>query len=211
MTRRTTGLTYTLTGTDAAAFTIVTSTGQLRTSEALDFETKSSYSFTLEVHDGRDGSGNTSTTIDDTQAVTITVENVEEPGTITLTTDTGTIQARVGGDGGARGRRHSLRRHLAVGALAERQDPLGQHRRRNVRHVHANAGGGPRQLHPRDGVVHRRPRPEQDCREGIGARGRPSAGELGAGVPVVGGRAARSGGELRGRIRKSGHPSPPPT
>ena len=87
-------LTYTLTGPDAAAFTIVSRTGQLRTSEALDFETKSSYSFTVEVHDGRDGSGNTSTTIDDTQAVTITVENVEEPGTVTLTTDTGTIQAR---------------------------------------------------------------------------------------------------------------------
>ena len=87
-------LTYTLTGPDAAAFTIVTRIGQIRASEDLDFETKSSYSFTVEVHDGRDGSGNTSTTIDDTQAVTITVENVEEPGTVTLTTDTGTIQAR---------------------------------------------------------------------------------------------------------------------
>ena len=87
-------LTYTLSGPDAAAFSIVSRTGQLRTSDALDFETKFSYSFTVEVHDGRDGSGNTSTTIDDTQAVTITVENVEEPGTVTLTTDTGTIQAR---------------------------------------------------------------------------------------------------------------------
>ena len=87
-------LTYTLTGTDAAAFTIVSRTGQLRTSEALDFETKPSYSFTVEVHDGRDGVGNTSTTIDDTQAVTITLENLEEPGTVTLTTPTGTIQAR---------------------------------------------------------------------------------------------------------------------
>ena len=87
-------LTYSLSGTDAAAFTVVRSTGQLRTSEAVDFETKSSYSLTVEVHDGRDGMGNTSTTIDDTQAVTITVENVEEPGMVTLTTDTGTIQAR---------------------------------------------------------------------------------------------------------------------
>ena len=87
-------LTYTLTGTDAAAFTVVASTGQLRTSEALDFEAKPSYSITVEVHDGRDGAGNTSTTIDDTQAVTITVENEEEPGTVTLTTPTGTIQAR---------------------------------------------------------------------------------------------------------------------
>ena len=88
-------LTYSLTGTDAGSFTIVSSSGQIRTSEALDFETKTSYSLTVEVHDGRDGMGNTSATIDDTQAVTITVENVEEPGTVTLTTDTGTIQARV--------------------------------------------------------------------------------------------------------------------
>ena len=87
-------LTYTLTGTDAAAFTVVASTGQLRTSEDLDFETKPSYSITVEVHDGRDGAGNTSTDIDGTQAVTITVENEEEPGTVTLTTPTGTIQAR---------------------------------------------------------------------------------------------------------------------
>ncbi len=88
-------LTYTLTGVDAAAFTIVASTGQLRTKDALDFETKPSYSVTVEVHDGRDGAGNTSTTIDDTQDVTITVENVDEPGEVTLSTLTGTIQARV--------------------------------------------------------------------------------------------------------------------
>ena len=87
-------LTYTLTGPDADAFTIVERTGQIRVKDALDFETEPSYSFTIEVHDGRDGSGNTSTTIDDTQAVTITVENVEEQGVVTLTTDTGTIQAR---------------------------------------------------------------------------------------------------------------------
>ena len=89
------GLTYSLSGTDAAAFTIVTSTGQIQTKDALNFETESTYRFNVEVHDGRDGSGNTSTTIDDTQAVTITIENVEEPGTVTLTTDTATILARV--------------------------------------------------------------------------------------------------------------------
>ncbi|MYD35509.1 MAG: hypothetical protein F4X20_00565, partial [Dehalococcoidia bacterium] len=88
-------LTYTLTGADAAAFTIVTSTGQIRVKDALDFETKSSYSVTVEVHDGKDGTGATSTTIDDTQSVTITVVNVEEPGTVTLSSETATIQARV--------------------------------------------------------------------------------------------------------------------
>ncbi len=88
-------LTYTLTGPDAAAFTIVTSTGQIRVKDNLDYETKASYSLTIEVHDGRDGSGATSTTIDDTQAVTITVENVEEQGVVTLTTNAETILARV--------------------------------------------------------------------------------------------------------------------
>ena len=89
------GLTYTLTGADADAFTIVTSTGQIRVKDALDFETKSTYQVTVEVHDGKDGTGATSTTIDDTQDVTITVENLEEPGTVTLTSETATIQARV--------------------------------------------------------------------------------------------------------------------
>ena len=89
------GLTYSLSGTDAAAFTIVETTGQLRVQDALDFEAKSSYSVTVEVHDGLDGLGNASTTVDDTQAVTITVGNVEEPGTVSLTTASGTIQARV--------------------------------------------------------------------------------------------------------------------
>ena len=88
-------LTYTLTGTDADAFTIVSSSGQIRVKDALDFETKDSYSVTVNVHDGRDGSGATSTTIDNTQDVTITVENVEEPGTVTLTTAVENISARV--------------------------------------------------------------------------------------------------------------------
>ena len=88
-------LTYSLTGVDAAAFTIVTSTGQIRVKDALDFETKSSYQVTVEVHDGKDGTGATSTAIDDTQNVTITVDNLEEPGTVTLTSETATIQARV--------------------------------------------------------------------------------------------------------------------
>ncbi len=90
-------LTYTLTGTDAASFTIVTRTGQIRVGSGvtLDYETKSTYRVTVEVHDGRDGSGVTSTAIDDTQDVTITVENLEEPGTVTLSSETATIQARV--------------------------------------------------------------------------------------------------------------------
>ena len=89
-------LTYSLSGADAASFTI-TSTGQIRVGSGttLDFETKSSYSVTVEVHDGKDGTGATSSDIDDTQDVTITVVNLEEPGTVTLSSETATIQARV--------------------------------------------------------------------------------------------------------------------
>ena len=88
-------LTYSLSGMDANSFTIVAGSGQLRTSEALDFETKDIYRVTVKVHDGRDSSGNASTDTDDTQTVTIDVENVEEPGEVTLTTATQSIQARV--------------------------------------------------------------------------------------------------------------------
>ena len=88
-------LTYSLSGTDADAFAIVSSSGQLRTSEALNFEATETYSFSIDVHDGLDGAGNPSTTVDDTQDVTVTIENVEEPGTVTLVTDTPSIQARV--------------------------------------------------------------------------------------------------------------------
>ena len=89
------GLTYTLRGPDAVAFSVVANSGQLQSSQPLDFETQPSYSFTIEVHDRRDGSGNPSTMVDDTQSVTITIENVEEPGAVALKTLTGAIQARV--------------------------------------------------------------------------------------------------------------------
>ena len=88
-------LTYTLRDPDAAAFSVVASSGQLQSSRALDFEAQPSYSFTIDVHDGLDRVGNPSTMVDDSQNVTVTVENVEEPGAVTLTTDTATIQARV--------------------------------------------------------------------------------------------------------------------
>ncbi len=88
-------LTYSLSGTDAASFSIVSGSGQLRVKDPLDFETKSTYRVTVDVHDGKDGLGNASATIDDSIDVTITVGNEEEPGTVTLTTLTATIQARV--------------------------------------------------------------------------------------------------------------------
>ena len=77
-------LSYTLGGTDAASFDIVETSGQLRTKSALDYEAKLTYSVTVSVHDNRDASGNTDTTADDTIDVTITVTNVDEPGTVKL-------------------------------------------------------------------------------------------------------------------------------
>ena len=70
-------LTYTLGGADAASFAIEASTGQLMTSAALDFETKASY--TVVVVTATDNAGD-----NDTIAVTISVTNVEEPGSVTL-------------------------------------------------------------------------------------------------------------------------------
>ena len=77
-------LTYSLGGTDAASFHIVSTTGQLRTRASLDYESKSSYTVTVSVRDGKDTGGNADTTVDDTITVTITVTDVEEAGTLTL-------------------------------------------------------------------------------------------------------------------------------
>ena len=88
-------LTYLLSGTDAASFSIVPGSGQLRVKDPLDFETRSSYDVTVDVHDGKDGLGNASAAVDDSVDVTITVGNEDEPGSVTLTTLTASIQARV--------------------------------------------------------------------------------------------------------------------
>ncbi len=91
-------LTYTLSedSVHGDAFTIVSSTGQLRVKEPLDFEAQEFYIVTIEVSDRRDAAGRSSTRIDDTiENAIIRVENVEEEGTVTLTTDTNKIQATV--------------------------------------------------------------------------------------------------------------------
>ena len=66
-------LTYTLEGTDAASFAIVSTNGRLRTKAALDYETKSSYSVTVKASDGTDS---------DTIDVFIRVIDVAEGGTV---------------------------------------------------------------------------------------------------------------------------------
>ncbi|RKU05536.1 hypothetical protein C6503_27085 [Candidatus Poribacteria bacterium] len=62
-------LTYILGGTDASSFSIVSTSGQLQTKAALDYETKNVYSVTVTVSDG---------SLTDTIAVTISVSNVNE-------------------------------------------------------------------------------------------------------------------------------------
>ena len=56
-------LTYTLGGTDAAAFGIVPSSGQLQTSAALNYEMKASYEVTVSVSDGNGGADSIDVTI----------------------------------------------------------------------------------------------------------------------------------------------------
>ena len=63
-------LTYTLSGTDAAAFDIESTTGQLKTRAALDYETKRTYTMTIFVSDGYGGT--------DSITVTINVTDVNE-------------------------------------------------------------------------------------------------------------------------------------
>ena len=63
-------LTYALSGTDAAAFDIISATGQLQTKAALDYETKDSYTVTVTVTDEAG--------LSDSIDVTITVTDVDE-------------------------------------------------------------------------------------------------------------------------------------
>jgi hypothetical protein len=61
-------LTYSLSGTDAAAFTINSTTGVVTINSVPDFETKSSYSFNVKASDSSGGSA--------TQAVTLSVNDL---------------------------------------------------------------------------------------------------------------------------------------
>ena len=70
-------LTYTLEGPNKSLFTIVSSSGQIRTRAALDHEERSSYSVTVKVNDGQRKDNSTAA-----QSVTITVVDVDEPPTV---------------------------------------------------------------------------------------------------------------------------------
>ena len=96
---------------DSGLFEINPSTGQVRTAEALDFETTTGFLFfTLTLHDGRDADGNVEDppVVDVTVSAIISVTDVEEDGVVTLSTEepeTGTpLTATLeDGDGGVTG------------------------------------------------------------------------------------------------------------
>ena len=81
------GRTYSISGADAALFDVVSTSVQLRTRDALDHESRDSYSFTMSVTDGKDPHGNGDTTVDDTVDVTVTVNDVNEGPAVTGETD----------------------------------------------------------------------------------------------------------------------------
>ncbi|WP_206668787.1 cadherin domain-containing protein [Lacisediminimonas profundi] len=83
------GVTYSLSGTDAALFTIDSSTGAVTLTGNPDHETKSSYSFNVVANDG--------VTAASQQAVTLTINNIDEVSpTITSSTTATAINENSG-------------------------------------------------------------------------------------------------------------------
>ena len=77
-------LTYSLGGTDAASFGVVSTTGQLKTRAPLDYETKNAYTVTVTVSDGD---------LTDLITVGITVSDVEENQAPVFTAGSGTTRS----------------------------------------------------------------------------------------------------------------------
>ena len=78
-------LTYTLSGADSGSFT-VDSNGQISTKSGVtyNYETKITYSVTLNVRDNKDAAGGTDSANDASVAVTIRIRNVDEAGTVAI-------------------------------------------------------------------------------------------------------------------------------
>ena len=81
-------LTYKLAGTDADAFGLDPSSGQLRTKAALEYETNNSYRVTVEVRDSKNPEGEADRRRDDSIAVTVKVANRDDTGHLTLSAPT---------------------------------------------------------------------------------------------------------------------------
>ena len=81
-------LRYWLSGAEASVFFLERATGQLQTREPLDYESRSSYSVSVHVRDGKDAGGNDAQREEDARlAVTILVGNEDEAGLVTLSSD----------------------------------------------------------------------------------------------------------------------------
>ena len=80
-------LVYSLGGTDAASFVIDEATGQLKTATALDYETRTSYAVTVSVSDNKADDATADTVVDGVLAVSITVDDVNEPPVVTGPTE----------------------------------------------------------------------------------------------------------------------------
>ena len=105
-------LTYSLSGTDAASFDIVSTSGQLKTKAALDYETKTSYTVTVTASD---------TALSDTITVTINVIDVNETPPDVPTATTLEI---VSGDRQSSEANQTLRNSLVVVVKDQNDDPL---------------------------------------------------------------------------------------
>ena len=77
-------LVYSLSGTDAALFTIHPTDGQLGTNAVFDFESRSAYEIIVSVSDGKSSRDRPDDAEDDFIEVTIEVRNEDEPGVVTL-------------------------------------------------------------------------------------------------------------------------------
>ena len=82
-------VTHSLEGTDKDDFHIIPGTGQIQTKSGVtyDYEDKASYSVTVKADDGNSGTA--------TKTVTITLTNVDEDGTVILSTNQPTARAQV--------------------------------------------------------------------------------------------------------------------
>ena len=222
-------LTYTLGGPDAASFGIIATSGQLQTKAALDYEDKASYEVTVSAHDGKDASGDANPATDDTITVTITVTNIDEPGTVTLSSAQPRVYAAFTAtltdpDGSISDVTWQWSEFLGW------VDLLDRNRRRNGSDLHT--GGRLRgQLSAGHGVLHRRRGSRQERPGGIGPRSAASFGiiatsgqlqtkaplaskQQGAGVPVQRDRRPASarehgcGNQHRQRLHTGGRSRP---
>ena len=91
-------LTFSLGGTDASSFSIVTGTGQLKTKAELDFEIRDTYSVTVSVTDGQGGTDSIAVTIRVTDVVDVPVTDEDNQVVVLVDPDDETEVSTPGGD-----------------------------------------------------------------------------------------------------------------